>query len=164
MDGGGGHFWRTVWSKETNVHEKTLSVLKFPLNPVRSSHHRARKIKYRPVFSFTVYYRVNLHIETSFKMKPFGMKEQKENMRRWRWLLITKWLGRDGFTTAKLNRIQHMLLYHLGFFYVSFLLSHIHTWPRMHVLRLRRRGKVKGNDVILSTCSDTSSFFICYCF
>ncbi len=155
---GWGHFWRTLWGKETNVHERTLSVLKSPSNPVRVSRHGAIKIKYRPGSSFTVHYSVNLRTETSFKIRPF------ENMRRWCWLLIREWLGKAGFTTAKLNRIQHMLLYHLGFFYVSFLLSRIHTWPQMLALCVWRSGKVKGNDVILPTCSDTSSFFICYCF
>lgn len=161
---GWGHFWRTLWGKETNVHERTLSVLKSPTNPVRVSRHGAIKIKYRPGSSFTVHYSVNLRTETSFKIRPFESREQKENMRRWCWLLIREWLGKAGFTTAKLNRIQHMLLYHLGFFYVSFLLSHIHTWPQMLALCVWRSGKVKGNDVILPTCSETSSFFICYCF
>lgn len=112
MAGGWGHVWRTLWGKETNVHERTLSVVKSPSNPVRVSRHRAIKIKYRPGSSFTVHYSVNLHTETSFKIRPFESREQKENMRRWCWLLIREWLGKAGFTTAKLNRIQHMLLYH----------------------------------------------------
>lgn len=47
--------------KETNVHERTLSVLKSPSNPVRVSQHEAMKIKYRPGSSFTVHYSVQRH-------------------------------------------------------------------------------------------------------
>ncbi len=148
-------------AKKQMCMKKTLSVVKSPSNHVRVSWHIAIKMKYRPSCSFTVHYSVNLHTETSFKIRPFESRELKENMRRWCWLLIREWLGKAGFTTAKLNTIQHMLLYH--FFYVSFLLSRTHTWPQMLTLCVRRRGKVKDNDVILPTCSDTSTFFICFC-
>lgn len=80
MAGGGGTSGEH--SEETNVHERTLSVLKSPSNPVRVSRHGAIKIKYRPSSSFTVHYSVNLRTETSFRIRPFESREQKENMRR----------------------------------------------------------------------------------
>lgn len=86
---------------------------------------------------------MTLHIETSFKIRQFGSREENKKKRcgddaGW----LRERLGRAAFTTAKLNRNQHMLLYRLCFFWVSFLLSHIHTWLQMLCVWRREKWKV----------------------
>lgn len=72
--------------EKTNVHERTLSVLKSPSNPVRTTGHKViNQIQTR--FFFTFFYCLTLHTETSFKIRQFGSREQKENTRRRCWLI-----------------------------------------------------------------------------
>lgn len=129
---GGGHFWKSL------AHEMKLcmKILCFEISikscqSKRAQSHKSNTDLFFLLQSTTVW----LSIETSFKIRQFGSREQNKK-KRWGddagWL--REWLGRAVFTTAKLNRNQHMLLYRLCFFCVSFLLSHIHTWPQMLAL------------------------------
>jgi len=89
----------------------------------------------RPCFSFRVLYCLTLHRDiiqnkTIWKQGEKGKHEE----------MVLAAYKRAAFTTAKLNRNHHMLLFRLDFcfFCVSFVLSRIHTWPQIW-----RIGKVK---------------------
>lgn len=156
---GGGDFWKTL------VHEKKQLCIKGLLHQILSEQQGTVINHLQTRFSFIVHYCLTLHIKTWFKIRQFGSREQKENMRRWFWLLIREQLGRAAFTTAKLKRNQHMLLCRLDLFLLCLISAFSYPYMAANVWSacLEERDS-KGDYCILPTCSDTSSFFFCYCF
>lgn len=89
--------------------------------------------------------------------RPFGSMEQKKNMRRWCWLHLREWLGRARFSTAKLNKNQHIRLYRI--FGLLYFISAF-SYPNMAIDArfVCVCARVKGDDVLHAQTSHCSSF------
>lgn len=152
---GGGHFWKTLVHEKNKCAWKDFSIKSWQSN--RAHSHKSftdQVFFYSPLLSDSSYTDI-------IQNKTIWKQGQKENMRRWFWLLIREWLGRAAFTTAKPNRNQHMLLCRLDLFLLCLISAFSYPYMAANVCSAcLEEWESKGDYCILPTCSDTSSAIV----